>query len=330
MTPYKVAGQARRSCPATPGLPNPKAAEVLSKYIITDMYAKAVQGMHGRGGGEVGRGRAEEGLRLSLEQRCRLATRDGQLDRNGRMTVSTAGTIGRRRRLRERAATPPARGRALARLRAARADGGAARPLHRLSVRRGRLAVADQHRGSASPASSSGSTNFVKASGTTASSGPRSATPSSTRASTTVFKLGARPVAGAAAQPPLPRQGASCAPSSCCPSSSRRCSRPSPGSGCSTRPSACINWTLFQLGHDHRRCDQLARRSRPRDDLDHGRQHLARRAVLRHHAAGRPADHQPRPARGRRASTAPTPGSASGTSPGRCSCRSRWWWCCSR
>ena len=31
--------------PAMPARPNAKAAEVLSKYIITDMYAKAVQGM---------------------------------------------------------------------------------------------------------------------------------------------------------------------------------------------------------------------------------------------------------------------------------------------
>jgi multiple sugar transport system substrate-binding protein len=44
MTPYKVAaklGQAIRNA----GPPNAKAQEVLSKYIVTDMYAKAVQGM---------------------------------------------------------------------------------------------------------------------------------------------------------------------------------------------------------------------------------------------------------------------------------------------
>jgi multiple sugar transport system substrate-binding protein len=44
MTPYKIAGKLGR----TPGYAGPsgaKAAEVLSKYIITDMYAKAVQGM---------------------------------------------------------------------------------------------------------------------------------------------------------------------------------------------------------------------------------------------------------------------------------------------
>ena len=44
MEPYKVAARLAR----TPGFAGPsdaKAAEVLSKYIITDMYAKAVQGM---------------------------------------------------------------------------------------------------------------------------------------------------------------------------------------------------------------------------------------------------------------------------------------------
>ena len=34
----------------------------------------------------------------------------------------------------------------------------------------------------------------------------------------------------------------------------------------------------------HHHAHQLAGRSRPRHDLDHHRQHLARRAVLRHHA----------------------------------------------
>jgi len=44
MEPYKVAGRLAR----TPGFAGPsdaKAAEVLSKYVVTDMYAKAVQGM---------------------------------------------------------------------------------------------------------------------------------------------------------------------------------------------------------------------------------------------------------------------------------------------
>jgi multiple sugar transport system substrate-binding protein len=44
MTPYKIAGQLGRT-PGFAGPANAKAAEVLSKYIITDMYAKAVQGM---------------------------------------------------------------------------------------------------------------------------------------------------------------------------------------------------------------------------------------------------------------------------------------------
>src|SRR5262244_1757430 len=43
MLPYKVAGQLGRT-PGYEGPANAKAAEVLSKYVITDMYAKAVQG----------------------------------------------------------------------------------------------------------------------------------------------------------------------------------------------------------------------------------------------------------------------------------------------
>ena len=44
MLPYKVAGRLGRT-PGYAGPANAKSAEVLSKYIITDMYAKAVQGM---------------------------------------------------------------------------------------------------------------------------------------------------------------------------------------------------------------------------------------------------------------------------------------------
>ena len=44
MTPYKVAARLGQA-PGFAGLPNAKAQEGLSKYIITDMYAKAVQGM---------------------------------------------------------------------------------------------------------------------------------------------------------------------------------------------------------------------------------------------------------------------------------------------
>ena len=44
MTPYKVAARLGQA-PGFAGPPNAKAAEALSKYIITDMYAKAVQGM---------------------------------------------------------------------------------------------------------------------------------------------------------------------------------------------------------------------------------------------------------------------------------------------
>ena len=44
MAPFKVAAKLGQA-PGFAGLPNQKAAEALSKYIITDMYAKAVQGM---------------------------------------------------------------------------------------------------------------------------------------------------------------------------------------------------------------------------------------------------------------------------------------------
>jgi multiple sugar transport system substrate-binding protein len=43
MAPYKVAGRLGQ-VPGYAGPTGPKAAEVLSKYIITDMYAKAIQG----------------------------------------------------------------------------------------------------------------------------------------------------------------------------------------------------------------------------------------------------------------------------------------------
>src|SRR5947209_19805510 len=44
MTPYKIAGRLARA-PGFAGRSDAKAAEALSKYIITDMYSKAVQGM---------------------------------------------------------------------------------------------------------------------------------------------------------------------------------------------------------------------------------------------------------------------------------------------
>ncbi len=44
MAPFKIAGRFGLS-PGYAGAPNRKSAEVLTKYIITDMYAKGVQGM---------------------------------------------------------------------------------------------------------------------------------------------------------------------------------------------------------------------------------------------------------------------------------------------
>jgi multiple sugar transport system substrate-binding protein len=43
MLPFKVAGRLGE-LPGRKGLPNARAGEVLSKYVIVDMYAKAVQG----------------------------------------------------------------------------------------------------------------------------------------------------------------------------------------------------------------------------------------------------------------------------------------------
>ena len=43
MAPFKIAARLGLS-PGYAGPPNRKAAEALTKYIITDMYAKAVQG----------------------------------------------------------------------------------------------------------------------------------------------------------------------------------------------------------------------------------------------------------------------------------------------
>ena len=45
MAPYKVAAKLGQAPSATPDRPTPRPQEVLSKYIVTDMYAKAVQGM---------------------------------------------------------------------------------------------------------------------------------------------------------------------------------------------------------------------------------------------------------------------------------------------
>ena len=66
-----------------------------------------------------------------------------------------------------------------------------------------------------------------------------------------------------------------------------------------------LNWLLFKLGLITG-AHQLAGRSRSRDDLDHHREHLARRAVLRHQPARRAADHQPGAATRRPRSTAPS------------------------
>ena len=51
------------------GKPNQKAAEVQTKYIIVDMYAKAIQGMDADGIGEGGACRTGEDLRSLSKSR---------------------------------------------------------------------------------------------------------------------------------------------------------------------------------------------------------------------------------------------------------------------
>ena len=99
-------------------------------------------------------------------------------------------------------------------------------------------------------------------------------------------QAGAWPVAGIAAQP-FTSSRPSPAPSSCCPSSRR--SPPSRGSGCSTRLSV-LNRLMFQLGAITGRINCWAIPTLPWPRLWST---LARRAVLRHQSAGRPADYKP-------------------------------------
>ena len=50
MAPYAVAGKMGLT-PGYPGEPNAKAAEVLTKYLIGNMFAAAIKGPAGRGRG---------------------------------------------------------------------------------------------------------------------------------------------------------------------------------------------------------------------------------------------------------------------------------------
>ena len=53
MDPYKVAGKLGQA-PGYAGPAGKKAAEVLTKYLVVDMYAKAIQGMSAEDAVEVG------------------------------------------------------------------------------------------------------------------------------------------------------------------------------------------------------------------------------------------------------------------------------------
>ena len=82
-----------------------------------------------------------------------------------------------------------------------------------------------------------------------------------------------------------------------------------------------VNWVLMHTGIADPGPSWLGNPV-PRDVLaDHG-QHLARAAVLRHHPAGRPADHLARALRGRDHRRRRPLAAASATSPCRCSSRS--------
>ena len=185
MLPYKVAGRLGR----TPGYAGPAERQVGRGALQVHHHRHVREGRAGhagRGGRQVGRGRAQEGLRLRL---CRGSSPspaargdDGRRYRPRRITHGGQRGHDHVGRSPAAATAAAARGRALARLRAARADHGAARHVHRLPVRARHHAVGDQlARGRArrlrraSPISTR--------SGTTRSSAPPSTTPSSIRAS---------------------------------------------------------------------------------------------------------------------------------------------------
>ena len=191
--------------------------------------------------------------------------------------------------------TATARGRALAGVRAAGADHGAARHVHRLPVRARHPAVGDQLARRVCPANSSGLDNFYKIW-----NDPifRTAVWNTFLYTvvTTVFKLALGLWLAHAAQSQLQGQGL----------------HPRLHPAALHHPDRAVDVRLEvdvrpdiqrpQLAavpaRPHHRPHQLAGRPRSRDDLHHRRQHLARRAVLRHQAARRPADHQPRAQRG--------------------------------
>ena len=289
----------------------------------------------------MGRGRAQEGLRLKPERSARPDCAEIKQESIRKLlpaaslallaeaarpdAVATGNDPWRSPRSRTTSARGPAaaaaaaaRGRALAGVRAAGADPGPARPVHRLPVRARHPAVGDEL--------ARRRTRRVRR--------PRQLLqdlerldlphrPSGTRSST-------RP------SPPSSSWRSGCG--------SRCCSTAISRGKAFTRAFILLPFIIptvlstfawkwmfdpdlqrAQLAALHARPDhrphQLAGRSRPGDALDHHRQHLARRAVLRHQPAGRAADHQPRAQRGRGHRRRQAAGSASGTSPGRCCCR---------
>ena len=112
------------------------------------------------------------------------------------------------------------------------------------------------------------------------------------------LQAGARAVAGDAAQPQFPRQGLH---PRFHPAALHHSDRAVDlRLEVDVRPDVQRSQLAALPSRPDHRPHQLAGRSRPRHDLDHRRQHLARRAVLRHQPARRAADHQSRAQRGRR------------------------------
>ena len=201
------------------------------------------------------------------------------------------------------------RERAAARVRPAHPDGGPARAVHRLSVRDGRVAVADQYERRQS--------RRLRRPAELPQGVERLDLPDRLLEHVLLHVLGdhlqadARDVARPLAQPALPRQA-------------DRARLHAPALHRADRAQhlrvavdvrshlqrAQLAALPCRLHHDQA---PVPLRRHLWHVVRHRGQHVARHAVLRHHAARGAPDHQHGPAGGRRRSTAPTAGSASGT-----------------
>ena len=172
--------------------------------------------------------------------------------------------------------------------------------------------VARLHRHQDRPRAANGSGSRTSSScGATRSRGSRSSTRSSTRSSRA--SSSSRSACGSrCCSTSTCRSRRSCARSCCCRSSCRRRCRRSRSGGSTTRSSRSSAGRCMRMGLIHQ-LHRFPRRSVERAVLDDRRQHLARRAVRRDHAARRPADDLAVATTRRRASTARRRGSNSAT-----------------